>query len=178
MKNSTLINSKAYVRPKKIMTTVVIFLNIVLAIYLLINVFMILMDGIKIKIILNILIAIVIVRGISSNFKPKYASSLAQISIEPLQMQIAYKNVAAGNKFNYDEYVILNKDDIQNIEYSDKLLAFRFSGSFKKSTSNNSDKYYDINEWILYVEKDKTMEVTEIISSFTGKEIMYVDNQK
>ena len=179
MENSIVINSKRYVAVAKKNKAFIILLKVSVVIIIISNLIKLIAGDFNFRTLLGMFLPISIFVGYlkrpSSN--EHYEFALAQVDFNNSGLEIIYKGVSYENNKSCDEHIIINNDRINKIEYSDKLMALRFTGGFRKKLTYNVAKVEDIEEWILYIDNEKLTEVINNVEEYTKKKIEYVDRE-
>ena len=177
MENSIVTSSKRYVAVAKKNKAFIILLKVSVVIIIISNLIKLIAGDFNFRTLLGMFLPISIFVGYlqrpSSN--EHYEFALAQVNFNNSGLEIIYKGVSYENNKTCNEHIIINNDSINKIEYSDKLIALRFTGSFKKILSYNTSRIEDIKQWVLYVDNEKSVEVINKVEEYTKKKIEYVD---
>ncbi|WP_291631281.1 hypothetical protein [Clostridium sp.] len=179
MEDSIVLNSKRCVAVAKKNKAFIILLKVSLGIIIISNLIKLIAGDFNFRTLLGMFLPISIVVAYlqrpSSN--EHYEFALAQVDLNSSGLEIIYKGVSYENNKTCNEHIIISNDCINKIEYSDKLIALRFTGSFKKKLSYNPSKVEDIKEWVLYIDNEKSIEVINKVEEYTKKKIEYVDRE-
>lgn len=175
MTSNYTIRSKISVKPKKSRHLLNILLNLCLIIVMIAGIFKILFDGLDLRTIGTMALAIVIV----SMYKKRpannehYEFALVEMTVSDEEIILIYKQMKAYK--NYDLKFTIPKSTISILEYSDRLLCIRICGEIKGELLDGKGIVNEFSEHYLYLEKDSEVNVLRSIQEKVGISIKYMD---
>ncbi len=104
----------------------------------------------------------------------KTQSVMANLMMNDDSLLISYSNVEYGEK-SVNIVVTVPYDQIQRLEYSDRLDAFRFVGKFDVRMDGQKAEIARGDEWVLYVKDDDSL--AEELEKSTKQHIISVGSK-
>lgn len=167
------IESKLYVNPSGGKMAFKIFLNVSLAIYLLVGIIIIIFEGFSINRIGTLCLAWIIVSGYNASNKPGYQFAILQLNIMSQKIEMLYENVKTGSK-NKNIQVSILRECIEKVEYSDQLKAIRIVGNVVMQ-NDNANKNNVLKEWVAYL-GDNSGKVIQELENTLNISVIHMDN--
>ena len=164
------INSKLYVKPTKNRLIVKFFLNIILFGISIFTLFYIIFEGFSLTRIGELCLAILVVSYYNMEAKPNYQFSILNLSVCNDKIEFTYNSIKRGKYTGVFQYVLLKKD-IEKIEYSKTLNAFRFSGKISRTVNEKCDIE---NELVVYCQNE-SHKIANSIESRMNCNVIYLD---
>ena len=164
------INSKLYVKPTKNRLIVKFFLNIILFGISIFTLFYIIFEGFSLTRIGELCLAILVVSYYNMEAKPNYQFSILNLSVCNDKIEFTYNSIKRGKYTGVFQYVLLKKD-IEKIEYSKTLNAFRFSGKISRTVNEKCDIE---NELVVYCQHE-AHKILDSIESRMNCKVFYLE---
>lgn len=164
------INSKLYVKPTKNRLIVKFFLNIILFGIAILTLFYIIFEGFSLTKIGELCLAILVVSYYNMEAKPNYQFSILNLSVCNDKIEFVYNSIKRGKYTGVFQYILL-KENIEKIEYSKTLNAFRFSGKICRTVNGKSDIE---NELVVYCQNE-SYKITNSIESRMNCNVIYLE---
>ena len=164
------INSKLYVKPTKNRLIVKFFLNIILFGISIFTLFYIIFEGFSLTRIGELCLAILVVAYYNMEAKPNYQFSILNLRVCNDKIEFTYNSIKRGKYTGVFQYVLLKKD-IEKIEYSKTLNAFRFSGKISRTVNEKCDIE---NELVVYCQHE-AHKILDSIESRMNCKVFYLE---
>jgi hypothetical protein len=168
------INSQYYVSKDNKEKRIERFIKITFAIYVLVILFQMLMEGFSWYRVLVILLSYVILKNFINRLDFGYQFSVLNLAIDKESLNLIYSGVKYRDEV-VDINVKINTNSISHIEFSEKQNAIRVVGNVSEKIVGNQNETSH-NDWVIYV-KDNAEDIRKAIEEKTGQNIVYVDSQ-